>query len=110
MPLTGVEATPEDSDGECTIVISYENSAGDSNTYEEKVPIFVEDDMDEGMDSEEDMEIMEGEEGDRSGGISLLFIVIPAVVVLIIAAVVVHHIWKKKRLKKEEELIDDELL
>lgn len=110
VPLTGVEATPEDSDGECTIVISYENSAGDSNTYEEKVPIFVEDDMDKGMDSEEDMEIMEGEEGDRSGGISPLFIVIPAVVVLIIAAVVVHHIWKKKRLKKEEELIDDELL
>ena len=108
VPLTGVEATPEDGDGECAIVISYENSAGESNTYEEKVTILVEDDMDEMMDSDEDMEFMEGEE--EGGGISPLFIVIPFVVVLIIAAAVVHHILKKKRLKKEEELIDDELL
>lgn len=108
VPLTGVEATPEDSDGECTIVISYENSAGESSTYEEKVAVFVEDDMDETMDSEEDMELMEGEE--EGGGISPLYIVIPAVVVLIIAGIIIHHILKKKRLKKEEELIDDELL
>ena len=113
VPLTGVEATPEDSDGECAIVISYENSSGESSTYEENVTIFVEDEMDEmdemyEMDGEDDMEMM-GEEYE-DGGISPLFIVIPIVVVLIIAGVIVHHILKKKRLKKEEELIDDELL
>lgn len=107
VPLTGVEATPEDSDGECVIVISYENSSGESSTYEENVAIFVQDEMDE-MDMEDDMEMM-GEE-EVGGGISPLFLVIPVVVVLIIAGVIVHRVLKKKRLKKEEELIDDELL
>lgn len=108
VPLTGVEATPEDSDGECTIVIKYENSSGESNTYEEKVSIFVEDDMGEMMDSEDDMELIDEEES--SGGISPVIIWIPIIVGLIVAVIIVRHVLKKKRLKKEEELIDDELL
>lgn len=106
--LTGVEATPEDSEGECTIVIKYENSSGESSTYEEKVAIFVEEDTGEMMDSEEDMEL--SEDGESTGGISPFLIAVPIVIVLIVAVVIVRHVLKKKRLKKEEELIDDELL
>ena len=106
--LTGTETTPEDSDGECTIIIKYENSSGESKTYKEKVNIYVGEEM-EGMEGMGDMEDMSGEMTNK-GGVPTAAKVIAVIVVLVAAGLVVRYILKKKRLKKEEELMDDELL
>lgn len=106
--LNGTEATPEDSDGECTIVIKYENASGESRVYKEKTYIYVmEESMDDmGMMDEEGMEMEES----QSGGVSKPVIVIGILVVVIIVVIVILKIRKKRRLKKEEELMEDELL
>lgn len=111
VPLIGTEVTPEDSDGECTILIKYENTSGESRTYKEKVNIYVGEDMGD-MGEMEGMENMAEmtDEMNGKGGIPIVVKVIIVIVVLAVVGLLVRHILKKRRLKKEEELIDDELL
>lgn len=106
--VTGTDATSEDSDGECTIVIHYENSSGESRTYKEKVNIYVSEEM-EGMGDMDGKEDMSGDM-EETGGVPTAVKVIIVIVVLAVAGLVVRHVIRKRRLKKEEELIDDELL
>ncbi len=105
--LTGTSATPDDSDGECTIVIKYENASGESKVYKEKTNIYVssEDYSDAGADGD-----MMDEDAGTQKKMPVIPIVIGVVVVVIVIIVVVRIVRKKRRLKKEEELMDDELL
>lgn len=106
--LTGTEVTPEDSDGECDILVKYENASGESKTYKEKTNIYVmEEMMDEGM---MDGEMMMDEEGSGKKKVSVPLILGIAAVVIVAVIIVVRIIRKKRRLRKEEELMEDELL
>jgi hypothetical protein len=102
--LTGTNVTSEDSDGECTIVIKYENASGDTKRYTEKTNIFVTEEDDEAWDESmgEDTEVSDKQ------GLPAAKIVIGIVAVLLVIGVI-RFIRKKRRLKKEE-LLDDELL
>lgn len=101
--LTGEEVTPEGSDGECRIIITYENAVGENKKYVEKTNVYVTEEMND-IGTEE-----EGEEETTSKK-STPTIVIGIIVILIIIIAVIRHILKKRRLKREEELMDDELL
>lgn len=102
--LTGTQITGEDSDGECTIVVKYENAAGESRKYTEKTNVYVSEDM---GDMGEQVEEMTGEEKTGLPLAAKAGIVIAALVIVVL---VVRHVFKKRRLKKEEELMEDELL
>jgi hypothetical protein len=102
--LTGTSATSEDSDGECKIIVKYENSSGESKRYTEKTNIYV---------SEEDLETDEVWEEDGSysekKGLPLAADIAIGIVAAVVVILVIRFILKKRRLKKEE-LWDDELL
>ena len=104
--LNGDQATPDDSDGECTIIVKYENASGQTKKYTEKTNVFVSEDMgnadmpaDDGMD-----------ETQTKKGLPLAAKIGIGVAALVVVIIVVRIIVKKKRKKKEEELMDDELL
>lgn len=106
--IYGNEITPEDSEGECTIVIKYENSSGESRVYKEKTYLYV---MEESFD---DMEMMDEElmemEGEAQSGFFKPVMLLGLLAVVIVVIVIISRIRRKKRLKKEEELMEDELL
>lgn len=100
--LNGDQATPDDSDGECTIIVKYENASGQTKKYTEKTNVFVSEDMgdaDDGMD-----------ETQTKKGLPLAAKIGIGVAVLVVVIIIIRIIVKKKRKKKEEELMDDELL
>lgn len=102
--LMGEEVTPEDSDGECRIIITYENAAGETKKYVEKTNVYVTEEMNDVMMEEEGMEET------TPNKVPTPAVVIGIVVILIIIIAVIRRILKKRRLKREEELMDDELL
>ena len=104
--LNGDQATAEDSDGSCTIIIKYENASGQTHKYTEKTNVFVTEDMgDTDMPADGGMD-----EPQVKKGIPLAAKIGIGVAALVVVVVVVRVIVKKKRKKKEEELMDDELL
>ena len=104
--LNGDQATAEDSDGSCTIIIKYENASGQTHKYTEKTNVFVTEDMgDTDMPADGGMD-----EPQVRKGIPLAAKIGIGVAALVVVVVVVRVIVKKKRKKKEEELMDDELL
>lgn len=104
--LSGDQATAEDSDGECTIIVKYENASGQSKKYTEKTNIFVTEDMgDADMPADGSMD-----EPQVKKGIPLAAKIGIGVAALIVVIIIIRIVVKKKRKKKEEELMDDELL
>jgi hypothetical protein len=103
--LTGTKVTSEDSDGECTIVIKYENASGDTKRYTEKTNIFVTEEDDEAWDESmgEDTEVSDKQ------GMPLAAKIVTGIVAVLVVIGVIRFIRRKRRLKKEE-LLDDELL
>lgn len=106
IPVTGVKETQDDSDAKMTIIIKYENTAGESKSYKQVSEIYVE----PAMDMEEiDEEAMADAEPTHNKGKAPI---IPIVVgVVIVAGVVVFLVKrkKKKQLLLEQELMEDEL-
>ena len=104
--LNGDQATPDDSDGECTIIVKYENASGQTKKYTEKTNVFVSEDMgDADMPADDGMD-----ETQTKKGLPLAAKIGIGVAALVVVIIVVRIIVKKKRKKKEEELMDDELL
>lgn len=102
--LTGEEMTPEGEDGNCKIIISYENSSGETNTYEAETTVYVMEESTEEVD-----EMLEEPVEKSHGSLSLLlFIIVVAVVVTIV--VIIRKRKKKRMIQEEEELMDDDLL
>lgn len=105
--LTGTEMTSEDSDGECELLVRYENASGESKTYKEKINVFVMEEVEDVMmDVDGDSEEMDSEK--KGASLPLILGIIVAVIVIVI--IVVRIILKKRRLRREEELMEDELL
>ena len=105
MTLNGDQATAEDSDGTCTIVVKYENASGETKKYTEKTNVYVSEEMDDADVPADDM-------GDTQSkkGLPLAAKIAIGVAAVVVVIVVVRVIVKKRRKKKEEELMDDELL
>jgi hypothetical protein len=104
--LNGDQATPDDSDGECMIIVKYENASGQTKKYTEKTNVFVSEDMgDADMPADDGMD-----ETQTKKGLPLAAKIGIGVAVLVVVIIIIRIIVKKKRKKKEEELMDDELL
>ena len=104
--LNGEEVTPDDSKGECTIKITYENGSGESKTYEEKATVLVmEESMDDMLEGEMDAAMMGEMNSKKTSPVGILIAVI---VVAAVVVVIVKKRKKKRLMQEEEELMDDE--
>ena len=104
--LNGDQATADDSDGECKIIVKYENASGQSKTYTAKTNVYVSEDM-----GDADMPVDDGmDETQTKKGLPLAAKIGIGVAVLVVVIVVIRIVLKKRRKKKEEELMDDDLL
>lgn len=103
--LNGDQATAEDSDGECTIIVKYENASGQSKKYTEKTNIYVSEEMDD-----PDVPADDGVDASDEKGFPLAAKIGIGIAAVVVVIIVVRLVIKRKRKKKEEELMDDELL
>ena len=103
--LNGDQATADDSDGTCTIIVKYENASGETKKYTEKTNVYVTEEMDDA-----DIPAGDTEDVQAKKGIPLAAKIAIGVAAVIVIIVIVRVIVKKRRKKKEEELMDDELL
>ena len=103
--VTGTKVTEDD--GDVTAIITYEDSDGNEDSYEEKIQVFVNEFSN--MDEEEmqDGEMMDAE---MSTGPSIVLILIIICVVSIAAIVTAVIVIKKKKAKQEKEEDEDEIL
>lgn len=102
--LQGEELTPENSDGKCKIIITYENSSGETKNYEEETFVFV---MEESM---EDIDDMMNEPVEKKHGSLVLLLSILVIAVVIAVVVILRKRKRKRMIQEEEELMDDDLL
>ena len=103
--LNGDQATADDSDGTCTIIVKYENASGETKKYTEKTNVYVTEEMDDA-----DIPAGDTEDVQAKKGLPLAAKIAIGVAAVIVIIVIVRVIVKKRRKKKEEELMDDELL
>ena len=116
--VTGAAASAEDDI--VTIVIEYEDEAGNKSTYEQEINLTVTGDAFAGddmmyMDDMDDMGLTEMEavdyEEESGNGKTAVIVTLVIVVLLVIATVVIILVRKRKRKKEEEERVNllDEL-
>lgn len=97
-----------------TIVIEYEDEAGEKSTYEQEINLTVTDDMlldDTMMDMEDDMYMEEIEYEEAGSGKTAVIITLVIIILAVVLTVVILLVRRHKRKKEDEERVNllDEL-